>query len=387
MATTSERRRAYSGPVIFSHGFRPFFLLAGVWAALSMLIWVVFLATDQSIPSRLAGVDWHMHEMLFGYASAVVAGFLMTAVPNWTGRMPVIGWPVAALAAFWLAGRIALLFSSWLPPLVAPLVDIGFLLLFGTVIAREIMAGKNWRNMKVLVLVLLLAIANTIFHIEAAGGSAQGGYGIRMGVGVIIFLITLIGGRVIPSFTRNWLARRDAERLPAPASRFDALAIGSGGLALMIWIAMPEFAPARALFLIAAVLHAIRLARWAGLHTLAEPLVTILHVAYAFVPIGFVTLATGISSQIPHAWLAGAVGTMTLAMMTRAALGHSGRKLTATRPIMAIYVAILAAVFLRIAAEFLPGNATLLYLSATAWIAGFAGYVIVYFPIFTQGRK
>lgn len=394
MSTSSERRRSYAGPILFSHGFRPMFLAAGIWAALALTIWITTLATGHVIPSRMFGADWHMHEMLFGYSTAVIAGFLLTAVPNWTGRMPVVGWPVAGLTGLWVAGRIALLFSDYLPPLIAPLIDVSFLVLLGAIIAREVIAGKNWRNLKVLGVVSVLAIANIIFHIEAARGSAYSGFGIRLGIGAALFLIILIGGRVIPSFTRNWMMRNGVTKLPAPVSRFDSIAIGFGGLALFAWVVTPEFVAVRGLSLIAGLLHLIRVARWNGWKTFPEPMVTVLHAAYVFIPIGFLTLALGDllpnwsgPLQIPHAWMVGAIGGMTLAMMTRVSLGHSGRPLQSSPAIVAMYLAILVAVIFRMASEMLPGADYLLYISATGWIGGFAGFVIVYFPIFTQPKN
>ncbi len=377
MASSSEQRRAYTGPVIFSHGFRVFFLAAGAWAAISMLIWVVTISTG-SVPG--IDVDWHMHEMVFGYTTAVIAGFLLTAVPNWTGRMPVVGWPVSGLAAVWLAGRIALLF----PWSAGALIDVSFLLILGAVIAREVIAGKNWKNLPVLALVMLLAVANGVFHYEALSGGAYRGYGIRAGVGVIVFLISLIGGRVIPSFTRNWLAKRGEGRLPVPFNRYDKVTLLVSGVFIISWIAAPEFWLLRGLAIVVGVLHLVRLSRWAGDRTFAEPLLTILHVGYLFIPVGY--LMIGFGAGVPHAWTAGAGGVMTLAIMTRASLGHSGRALTASRGISAIYVMVVLAVVTRILAEFFPGSIGLLHLSATTWILGFAGFVAVYFPLLTRPK-
>jgi|LGOV01.1.fsa_nt_gb uncharacterized protein involved in response to NO len=386
MLTTSERRRAYKGPVLFSHGFRIFFLLAGIWAALAMTLWVTFLATGNQIPSRMIGADWHMHEMVFGYSSVVIAGFLLTAVPNWTGRLPVLGWPVVGLSSIWVAGRAAIFVSEWLPAFIAPLIDSAFLIVLAAVLAREIIAGKNWRNLKVLGVVALLAISNAIFHYEALNGSAFGGYGIRMGVGTIVFLIILIGGRVIPSFTRNWLVRQGPGRLPTPVNRFDTFAIGIAIAALLTWVIAPEFIGSRLLNALAALTHAIRFARWAGWRTMSEPLVTILHVGYAFVPLGFLLSAIGDGTQIPHAWMVGVIGVVTMAMMTRVSLGHSGRPLASTKAIVAIYAAVILAALLRITTEFMPDLTYLLYTSATLWIAAFAGFAVVYYPILAKPR-
>ena len=386
MPTTSEQRRAYKGPILFSHGFRIFFLLAGSWATLSMTLWVVFLATGQTIPSRMSGADWHMHEMVFGYTSVVIAGFLLTAVPNWTGRMPVLGWPVVGMSALWLAGRGAIFISIWLPAFIAPMVDVSFLLVLAAVLAREIIAGKNWRNLKVLGVVALLTIANIVFHVESVNGTAFGGYGIRLGVGTIVLLIVLIGGRIIPSFTRNWLVRQGPGRLPTPTNRFDLITVGLTAVTLLAWVILPEFIGSRILSAVAAVLNAVRLSRWAGWRTMAEPLTIILHVGYAFIPVGFLMVTIRDGAQIPHAWMAGVIGVTTIAMMTRVSLGHSGRPLASTSGTKGVYVALIAAALLRITAEFLPGVSSLLYASATAWIVGFGTFIVVYYPIWTKPR-
>jgi len=394
MLNSSERRREFKGPIFYSHGFRSFFMFAGIWASFAMLVWVIFLATGRTIPSDMAGVDWHMHEMLFGYSSAVIAGFLLTAVPNWTGRMPIIGWPTALLSGLWLLGRGVMFFSEYLPNLVAPIIDISFLLVFAAVIAREILAGNNTRNLKVLILVGLLAIANIIFHIEAANGTAFEGYGVRMGIGLIIMLLALIGGRVIPSFSRNWLSRQKPGRLPVPFNSYDKAVLAVTGATLAVWIVLPEHMVTQALSLFSAALHFVRLYRWAGWRTFSEPLVAILHVGYFFVPLGFLMLGLGDilpgfagAMRIPHAWMAGGVGIITLAMMTRASLGHSGRPLKSTPAITTIYALVIAAVLFRITAEMVPFQTWLLHASATTWILGFALYVVIYFPIFTKPRQ
>lgn len=393
MSTSSERRRAYTGPIIFSQGFRPFFLLAGIWAALALSIWIVTLATGYNVPSRMLGADWHMHEMVFGYSTAVIAGFLLTAVPNWTGRMPVVGWPVAALSGLWFAGRLAVMTSDYLPSLAAPLIDGSFLIVLAAVIAREVISGKNWRNLKVLIIVAVLAVANGIFHYEALTGAAYGGYGVRLGVGTTIFLILLIGGRIIPSFTRNWMARHGVEGFPTPANRFDKITVIFGAVALAAWVVAPEMLAVRALNLIAGILHLLRVARWSGIKTFAEPMVTVLHVSYAFIPLGFLTLALGEllpgwvgPSQIPHAWMIGAIGGMTLAMLTRVSLGHSGRPLQSSSMTVTIYIALLVAALFRMASEIWPSAEILLYISATGWIGAFIGFVVTYLPILTRPR-
>ncbi len=392
MASSSDQRRAYQGPVIFSNAFRSFFLFGGMWSALAMILWIAFLAFQTQPPSRFSGVDWHMHEMVFGYTSAVITGFLLTAVPNWTGRLPVVGRPIAGLFAVWLAGRVVVLLSEGVPPWLVALVDVGFLVALAGLLLREILAGKNWKNLPVVVLVSLLAFANALFHFEAHTGAAYGGIGIRLGVATILMLLMLIGGRVTPSFTRNWLAKTGSEARPRQAGRFDMAALGLAAIALIAWLSVPDHVVTQTICLGVAILHFYRLARWFGWHTFSEPLVTILHIGYGFAPIGFLMIALsdhlpGLSrpAHIPHAWTAGAFGIMTLAMMTRASLGHSGRALTATWPISLIYVLGILAALVRILAEIAPAEA-LLHLSATLWIAAFSLFFIIFLPILTRPR-
>jgi uncharacterized protein involved in response to NO len=392
-STTAERARSWKGPAVLGYGFRPMFLAAAVWAALAMALWIAALTGRLQLPTALAPVDWHAHAMLYGFVPAVVAGFLLTAVPNWTGRLPVVGWPLLALVAVWLAGRVAVTASGWLAPGLAAAVDLGFLALLAGVIGREVVAGRNWRNLPVLAAVGLLWVGNLAFHLDAGGGAAAQGWGARLGVAVPVFLIVLIGGRIVPSFTRNWLAKRGPGRLPTPADRFDVAAVALAALALALWAARPEARASAAACLAAAAMHAARLGRWAGWRTVGEPLVAILHVGYLFVLLGFLLvgpagLAPGVIAPgaALHAWTAGAVGVMTLAVMTRASLGHTGRALTADGRTRAIYGAVVASALLRVASGLAPGQAALLHLSAGLWIAAFAGFAAAYFGVLTGPR-
>jgi uncharacterized protein involved in response to NO len=177
MSTTTEQMRAWQGPAILGYGFRPLFLGAGIWAALAMALWIATVSGAVALPTRFAPIDWHAHELLYGYLPAVMAGFLFTAVPNWTGRLPIVGWPLLALVAIWVGGRVSITTSALLPAAVAPLVDLAFLALVAAMIGREILAGKNWRNLPVLAAVGLLWVGNLVFHLEATGGVASVGFG------------------------------------------------------------------------------------------------------------------------------------------------------------------------------------------------------------------
>ena len=244
-------------------------------------LWLAVFAGDVSLPTAFAPRDWHVHEMLFGYVGAVIAGFLLTAVPNWTGRLPIQGVPLAILFAAWLAGRLAVTFSGLIGWQIALAIDAAFLLLLAAAAAREIVAGRKWNNLKVVGIISLLAVTNIAFHVEAHfGGLAD--YSTRFGIGLVVTLVCVIGGRIVPSFTRNWLARREPGRLPVPFNRFDAITIVAGVGAMIAWVVAPSGRFVAAALGVAGLLHVVRLARWAGYRTVSDRLVLILHVAYAF---------------------------------------------------------------------------------------------------------
>src|SRR5689334_3986126 len=166
MPAALESRRTYAGPAMLSYGFRPFFLAAASWAALNILLWVPQYLGLVAVPTQFGALDWHIHEMLYGYVAATIAGFLLTAIPNWTGRLPVSGWPLAGLALLWLCGRVAVLLSAKLGGVAAAAIDVSFLLVLAAVAAREIVAGQNWRNLRVLIVLCVLAAGNIVFHVE-----------------------------------------------------------------------------------------------------------------------------------------------------------------------------------------------------------------------------
>ena len=389
MATAGETLRAYRGPAIFSYGFRPFFLGGAIWAAAAMVLFTLMLHGMVQLPTAFSVIDWHIHELLYGYLPAIVAGFLLTAVPNWTGRLPVAGAPLAGLFALWLAGRIAVAASAVTGWAFAAGVDTLFLIALGGIVGREILAGNNTRNLKVLLLVALLAGGNFVFHIEAAtAGSA--GYGKRIGIAAAVLLIALIGGRIVPSFTRNWLAKSGQENLPASFGKFDLATIAASAIALLCWITAPEHRVTAAACALAGALQFIRLGRWKGHRTLAEPLVAILHAGYVFVPIGFVLMAAAIfwPGTVPqaaavHAWTAGAIGLMTLAVMTRASLGHTGQPLTASNLVTAIYVSAAIGAAARILAAFGVATISMLTIAALCWTLAFLTFAFAFAPLLT----
>jgi uncharacterized protein involved in response to NO len=383
------RLRPYEGPALLSYGFRPFFLFGAFYAGFAVLAWLPIFTGELTLVSAFAPRDWHVHEMLYGYVPAVVTGFLLTAIPNWTGRLPLQGTPLLLLLTIWLAGRVAVTVSALIGWLPAALIDGAFLLLIAAAAAREIVAGGNWSNLKVVSLIALLALGNACFHLEAhVAGTAD--YSIRVGLAAVVMLITLIGGRIVPSFTRNWLARENPGRLPVPFGRFDGIVIAASAAALLLWIVLPQTVAAGAALLVAAALQGARLGRWAGDRTARERLVLILHLGYAFIPIGFLLAGLATFELVPapagiHAWAGGAVGTMTLAVMTRASLGHTGHALIASRATQAIYAAVLLATLSRIGAALEPAHSLpLLSLAATLWAAAFLGFGLAFGPILVR---
>jgi uncharacterized protein involved in response to NO len=385
------RLKPYQGPAFLFYGFRPFFFFGASYAALIIAIWLAIYEGEAALPTNFVPRDWHVHEMLFGYVAAVVTGFLLTAVPNWTGRLPLQGIPLLVLVVTWFAGRIAVALSAETGWVIAGIIDCAFLVLVVGAVAREIIAGRNWRNLKVLIPVSVFALANIGFHVEAcARGAAD--FSIRVAIATIVILIMLIGGRVVPSFTRNWLARQGPGPLPAPFGKFDGIAIAFSAAALGVWAVSPVAVWTGLALMAAGVFQALRLARWAGYRTGRDCLVAVLHVAYGFIPLGFVLLALGAFDVLSpsaglHAWMAGAAGTMTLAVMTRATLGHTGRELVAGPGTRAIYVAIVIAACARIAAVLLPQwGFVLLHFSVLAWVAAFGGFALLYGPLLFQKR-
>lgn len=386
------RTRPGNYPAILSYGFRPFFLFGAIWGALAVLLWLPMLAGTLETRSLFLPVDWHAHELLFGYMPAIVTGFLLTAIPNWTGRLPVQGAPLLFLVMVWLVGRVAIWFSADIGWLAAMVFDCAFLLALVAAAAIEIVAGRNWRNLKVLAPVVVLLVANVLFHVEAQL------FGVtdlsrRLALAAAIVLIMIIGGRIIPSFTRNWLVRENPGRLPVPFNRTDAAIILASALALGFWTFLPDRPETGVLLIGTGLANFVRLSRWAGDRTISDALLVVLHVAYVFVPAGLVV--SGLANLFPavlpavagiHIFGVGAVGAMTLAVMARATLGHTGRQLHAGSGTTLVFVAIVLATLARFVAALSPEREWLLHVSATLWILAFFGFVLCYTGALTRPR-
>ena len=381
----------HDGPALFSYGFRPFFLGGAIWAVLSMALWVAALSGLAAPGGAYGAADWHMHEMLFGFAPAVLCGFLMTAVPNWTGRMPVSGRPLMALAALWLAGRLILTFPPTEAPLwPAVLLESLFLPLMAALFWREIAAGRKWRDLKLVGLVAVIAAANLWFHAAVLAG-ADPRVAARAAVAGYVVLILIMGGRLVPSFTRNWLARHRPGPVPAPLDSFDRASVALSVAALALWVAAPETRATAGACALAAALNMLRLARWRGWRAWREPMVWGLHLGWLMVPLGFAAVALAALGELTpaaalHVFAAGAIGGEMLAVMTRATRSHTGRATEATWPTTLAFLAIAASAALRVGAEFAAWN-TLIAAAGTAWIAGFALYLTEHARMLLAARK
>jgi uncharacterized protein involved in response to NO len=372
-----------------SLGFRPFFLGAAVWSCLAMGLWLAQLQGLVAPGASFTPGAWHAHEMLFGFAAAVIAGFALTAVPQWTGQTPLGGGALAALFGLWLAGRAGMVVPGLIGLPAVGVLDSAFLAALTLVVAHAILRAGNRRNLVVALAFTILFAANAAFHAAGPDGPELQSLALRLGLAGIVALITLIGGRITPAFTGNWLRRTGREGQPAPIGWIDGAALGIGVLALGVWVVLPEGAVTAGLLLLAAGLHALRLARWCGFKTGSEPLVWILHLGYAWVPIGLAALGLGpwiaglSGSAGLHALSVGAVGTMTLAVMSRATLGHTGRPLTAGTGTLTVYCLVTLAAGLRIGAAWAGGmEAEMMLASGVCWTASFGLFAGLYGPMF-----
>lgn len=383
-----RRARMAASPAILRGGFRPFFLLGATWAVIALVLWMLSFSGGLALPSAFDPLMWHRHEMLFGFVGAVVAGFLLTAIPNWTGRLPIAGWPLAGLVGLWAAGRISVLCSAWTGIATAATVDVGFYFVLAGLAAREVMATKN-RSLPVVAMVFLIGLADVADHAGAAGLLPDREIGMRAGISIVVMLISLIGGRIIPSFTRNWMTKQGiTRRLPTQPTRYDLAVVISTGAALLSWTVAPDARSVGALLMAVGAGQVLRLSRWGGLRSARDPLVFILHLGYFWVPAGLLMLGASIvDTGIPrsaaiHALTAGAMPTMILAVMTRAILGHTGRQLAANSQTVLIYVLITLGALVRVATPLgILDYSNGMQMAALMWAGAFVLFLIAYGPI------
>jgi uncharacterized protein involved in response to NO len=387
-----RRRRERASHPFFRGGFRPFFFGGAAWALIALALWIVSLTGHISLPTSLDSLAWHRHEMLFGFVGAVIGGFLLTAVPNWTGRLPIAGWPLGGLFALWGAARLALLFSSITGLWLAFVLDVGVFLILGMVAAREVLEANN-RNLPVVGMILLFGLADALDYLCAGGTIPLPDLGWQLAIAIVVLLISLIGGRIIPSFTRNWMMKRGLKSgLPTQPARFDLVVIGATAVAMLFWLAGPPETATGLVVIAAAALQLVRWARWSGWRTYPDPLVLILHIGYLWIPVGLALLGLSLAGLVPrsaaiHSLTAGAMATMILAVMTRASLGHTARELKANAATVAIYALVTAGAVLRVTTSLGAMNFNRgIEIAGLAWGAAFLLFVIAYAPVLWRPR-
>ncbi|WP_420430735.1 NnrS family protein [Hyphobacterium sp.] len=379
----AQRRAA---PPILQNAFRPFFLGGAIWAAFQVPLWV---AEYLGWLGPLAGEMGHAHEMLFGFLAAIICGFALTAIPNWTGRAPVAGRGLAVLFGLWLAGRVAMLAAgqSW-----GLWIDLAFLPLLTVIVVREIAVGRNWRNLPVAGLIALFTLAHIAFHLPEWSIAA-----IRGTFAVALLLVALIGGRIVPSFTRNWLAGRGdpaAKAVAPPMQGLDKAVLGVTAIALGAWIVLPMLPITGVLMVLAATAQLVRFLRWQWQRTLVEPLMWSLHAGYVWIVLALAITGAGIlwpgtiSYEAGfHAIGTGVIGAMTLAVMTRASLGHTGRARVADIATTLVFVLVHAGALLRVTAALMSDQPVLLGISAVLWSAAYAVFTLAYAPMLWRARR
>ncbi len=377
-----------------SYAFRPFFLLNGFFAVVVISIWLMALhgTGPASVPATM--LYWHGHEMMVGFAMAAMAGFVLTAVATWTDRPPLQGKLRGVLVFSWLLGRLAMMAAAWLPYWLVASVDTIFPFLLVLLVGREVVGGRNRRNYPIVGITLVLAVLNLLYHLGTLrilpGMDRLALYFL---IHLMLLMITVIAGRIIPNFTANWLRARGHERLPQIHPMIDGITVVAT-IATGVSVSLTPFGPVTGILaMVAALSHAVRLARWRGLATTSEPLLFVLHVAYLWLPVGYALTALAAfglvfpPSAALHALTMGAIGNMILAVTSRVALAHTGRALHAPRLIVISYAILNAAVVARVLSPLNPDlTIEMIDLSALGWIVTFAIFTAVYWPVLTRPR-
>ena len=386
-----RRKRMEESPAILRGGFRPFFLGAASSAFAGLAVWLAFLFALVPADFVADPLAWHRHEMLFGFVGAAIAGFALTAVPNWTGRLPIAGKPLAALFGLWLSGRLLPLYLSAESVLPA-ILDGGFYILLAAVLGREILQSRN-RNLPIVIIIAFFGIAAFTDRLVIAEIVRASTIGWQGGLALATALIALIGGRIVPSFTRNWLAGLGMrESLPIQPNRFDHSVVVLTVVGLIAWIGPTNSAVTGVLLLGAGIANLVRLVRWRGWRCVSNPLLLVLHLGYLWLAIGVMMLGLSQWAIIPqqaavHALSVGAMATMILAVMSRASLGHTGRPLVANRLITMAFVSITIAAAARVMASLAVGDPQImLALAGLGWLVAFALFLVVFTPILCSPR-
>jgi len=377
---------------LFALGFRPFYSLAAIFAVVSVLIWLLsYIGTFQA-GAYLRGIFWHSHEMVFGFALAVMTGFLLTAVRNWTGLPTPTGFALAALAVLWLAGRVLIITG---PPLLAAMVDVLFVPALAVVIAIPIVRSRNQRNYKIVALLVLIAMAQLFYHLASLGPlPAWLAYTtVITALDLMTIIFAIVAGRVIPAFTKNAIPGSE----PRHVRWLEFLSFASLVLIIVTrvgsdWFSIPALVPTT-IFLVAAVSHAFRLTLWQPWQTLGNPLLWMMPLAYSWLPVAlFLRLLAAHSIVSQGAWIhalaTGAISGLMLAMMMRSSLGHTGRPLVASGKDMTAYLLLQLAAVIRVVAGLIDTGIyeSLVIASGVIWIMAFLVFLLRYLPMLAQPR-
>ncbi|MEX3007849.1 NnrS family protein [Hoeflea sp. TYP-13] len=387
---------------LFGEGFRIFFLAAGLFAVFSVTLWEGWLGIHAtgglvtSMPFAPPPHLWHAHEMIFGYASAALGGFFLTAVPNWTGAKASRHTFILAVSSLWLAGRLVIWWSGHIDPVLVAVIDLAFLPVLAAKIATQLIKRPKPQNMMFLALLTIIWSGNLLVHLEWTGAINNGVWpGLRLGLLGITAIIAVIGGRVTPAFTRNAMTRSGVEtHLPRSRRPLEIAGIGSAILLPLLVAFDPSDTVIGVVAIIAGVAQALRLSGWRTAWCLKQPILWSLHLGFAMLAAGYFALGLaylGLTSEIAalHILGIGAVGGMTLAVMSRAILGHAGLPLVASRPIAVAYGLVCAAAILRASGSMagLDWYNVATLSSGALWIAAFATFVAVFFPILVTPKK
>ena len=385
-----------TAPVFLSYAFRPLFLAAGLYGIIAMSWWgLVYIQEIGFPPTNMDPVSWHSHEMVYGFTCAAIGGFLLTAVANWTKRPPVSGNRLLLLSAAWICGRIAINLSSLLGPILTALLDLSYMVMLIFFFGNEVIQAKDKRNIKVIVMLILICLFNLMFHFEYTFSlPIPPRMSIRGAIMVILLLIATISGRIIPNFTRNWLQKNQKEHLapPPPFGKGDMVVMVLTAILAAGWTLDPYHLLTIYGSFIIAFLHLVRLSRWRGLSTIQNPLLLILHIGYAWLPVGFLLSAWAaltealMFSAAQHGLTIGLAGLMVIAVGSRSALGHTGRELKAGKVMTLVYILIIISAILRILAGFPEYYFECLFGSILSWCAALLIFMISYYPILTQPR-
>ncbi len=382
-------------PVLLAHPFRPFFLLTGLYALVVVLAWYCFLFLNLPLPLGWSPLQWHSHEMLYGLIPAAIAGFILTAMCNWTGAKPLKGGGLLALILLWLAGRIAMWAAAWLPAWSVALVDLLFLPVLAVYVATVLQRHGNRRNLILVAVLALLTLGNLLMHVGFVSGDTRWLHtGQQQGLDLIMLLMVIIAGRIIPAFTANWLRNTGGNSDAVIRSAWtDRVAIAGVLLLIPLGWWSTKGMVIGGLAVCAALINGLRLIQWNGWLTAREPLLWILHLAYLWIVLAL--LMRGVAALVPaipdslwqHLMGVGAMGTLVLGVMTRVAIGHTGRLMKLPKYGLAIYVAITAATVFRVlaAAQWMDYRLGV-SLAALFWVLAFGLFVVLYLPILTRPR-